>query len=281
MRKTLFLMVSAAVLGFASCEDRKTAENNEVRNQAVSEDPARQVNPEISRLNRVLYSMSERAKAVIPNGSPEEFLADLHAVLDEEKNFPQDDLSLYHLTDKKNHLDSSYEPENLVLLTKNEFYNLNRNNLYLRADVEPHLRKMAQAAKSDGITLLVSSTYRSYEYQRQVYNRWVSIDGQELADRYSARPGTSQHQLGAAIDFGSISDDFADTPAGKWMYSHAAEYGWSLSFPQGYEDVTGYMWECWHFRYIGKTACGFQKKWFGDIQQFMLEFIDAWKKDMM
>jgi len=225
--------------------------------------------------------MSERAKAVIPNGSPEEFLADLYAVLDEEKNFPQDDLSLYHLTDKKNHLDSSYEPENLVLLTKNDFYNLNRNNLYLRADVEPHLREMAQAAKSDGITLLVSSTYRSYEYQRQVYNRWVSIDGQELADRYSARPGTSQHQLGAAIDFGSISDDFADTPAGKWMYSHAAEYGWSLSFPQGYEDVTGYMWECWHFRYIGKAACGFQKKWFGDIQQFMLEFIDTWKKDMM
>ena len=57
---------------------------------------------------------------------------------------------------------------------------------------------------------------------------------------------------------------------------NAAKYGWSLSFPQGYEDVTGYMWECWHFRYIGEEACRFQKKWFSDIQQFMIEFLDAW-----
>ena len=103
-------------------------------------------------------------------------------------------------------------------------------------------------------------------------------DGLEEAERYSARPGTSQHQLGLAVDFGSITEDWGDTQMGKWVYGHASDYGWSLSFPKGYEDITGYMWECWHFRYIGKMACQFQKKWFGDIQQFMLEFIHMWQE---
>ena len=133
--------------------------------------------------------------------------------------------------------------------------------------------------KKDGITLLVSSTYRSYDYQKKLFARYVAQDGEALAERYSARAGTSQHQLGTAIDFGSITDEFAETKQGKWLYAHAAEYGFSLSFPAGYEDVTGYMWECWHYRYIGKDACALQKKWFGDIQQYMMEFIDAWTRE--
>ena len=100
----------------------------------------------------------------------------------------------------------------------------------------------------------------------------------EEAERESARPGTSQHQLGSAIDFGSITDDFDETTMGKWLYANASKYGWSLSFPKNYEDITGYRWECWHFRYIGVPACQMQRKWFGNVQQYMLEFIDLWKK---
>jgi len=138
---------------------------------------------------------------------------------------------------------------------------------------------MAQGALDDGIKLMVSSTYRSYDYQTRLFARYVAQDGEELAERYSARPGTSQHQLGVAVDFGSITDDFAETKQGRWLNEHSEEYGWSLSFPRDYEDVTGFMWECWHFRYIGKEACAFQKKWFGDVQQFMIEFVDSWKKN--
>ena len=61
------------------------------------------------------------------------------------------------------------------------------------------------------------------------------------------------------------------------LAENAGDYGWSLSFPDGYEDVTGYRWECWHFRYLGIPAVEFQRKWFSDVQQFMLEFIHAWK----
>lgn len=229
------------------------------------------LNPEIEKLGRVLSSMSERCKKAMPNGSPEEFLADLQRVLDADS----DDLLL--LCDKKHYLPDGYKPEDLVLLESNENYNVNRNNLYLRVPAERALRKMGAAARRLGLTLLVSSSYRSYDYQVTVYNRLVELDGQEEADRESARPGTSQHQTGSVVDFGSIDNDYAQTRVGKWLLEHAAEFGWSLSFPDGYEDVTGYRYECWHFRYLGEEACAFQEKWFGNIQQFMLEFINAWR----
>jgi D-alanyl-D-alanine carboxypeptidase len=136
---------------------------------------------------------------------------------------------------------------------------------------------MGEAARKDGVTLLASSTYRSYDYQVTVYNRAVKTMGQAEADRESARPGTSQHQLGTVVDFGSISDAFARTNAGRWIAAHGAAYGWSLSFPDGYENATGYQWESWHWRYLGTAACTFQNTWFTGIQQFTLEFLHAWR----
>ncbi len=231
------------------------------------------------KVDRILSMMSPRAQKEIVISDKAQFVKDLNAVLDEELKYRQDDAPLYYLIDKKHNIGSSYVPKDLVALKQNNYYNINRNDLSLRPDVEEALRKMAAASKKDGITLLVSSTYRSYDYQDKLFQRWVAIDGLEEAERESARPGTSQHQLGVAIDFGSITDDFADTKMGKWMYTHGAEYGWSLSFPKNYEDITGYRWESWHFRYIGVPACQLQKKYFLDVQQYMLEFIDFWKKN--
>lgn len=281
-KKIILLISCLASVCFCACGKDTSVKNKEA---APVEESAKQtegqqaaVDPEIIKLNRVLNSLSERAKAAIPNGDPKEFLADLHGMLEAEKKYTSDDISLYTLIDKQHPVADTYVPVNLVPLVKNNYYTISRNDLSLRPDVEAALVELSKAAQADGITLLVSSTYRSFAYQKKVYAKWVAIDGQKEADRESARPGTSQHQLGAAIDFGSIDDDFWETKMGKWLYANGENYGWSLSFPQGYEDVTGYRWECWHFRYIGKEACAFQKKWFGDIQQFMFEFIDAWKK---
>ena len=269
LKKAVVLFSSLVILNFTACAKPKNVKDSAVQSQQT-------INPEIEKLNRVLLSMSDRCKAAIPNGNPEEFLADLHVVLEEEKTFRSDDLSLYYLIDKKHNVGAEYEPRNLMAIKNNELWNVSRNDLSLRPEAFRGLEELSRAALNDGIKLMVSSTYRSYKYQEGLFNRYVKQDGLELAERYSARPGTSQHQLGVAVDFGSITDDWGDTKMGKWVYEHAEDYGWSLSFPQGYEDVTGYMWECWHFRYIGIPACRFQKKWFGDIQQFMLEFIDAW-----
>ena len=223
--------------------------------------------------------MSARAKEAIcvTEENKTEFIKDLYAILEEEKTFRPDDKSLFFLIDKKHTASSSYAPKDLVFLKKNSLFDLNKAGMKIRPEAYSALNEMAQAALNDGIRLLVSSAYRSYSYQENLFNYWVSVDGLEEAERESSRPGTSQHQLGTAVDFGSISDDFDKTQMGQWIYKNAADYGWSLSFPKGYEDVTGYRWECWHFRYIGKNACRFQQKWFGGIQQFMLEFIDCWK----
>ena len=238
-----------------------------------------ELNPEIEKLNRVLIQLSDECKNAIPNGNPQEFLQDLHAVLQSEKDFSSDDLSPLYLIDKKHTVSSDYIPKNLIPLKKNELFDINKNNLSLRPEAYEALKKLAEAALKDGIKLTVSSTYRSYEYQKNLFDYWVSVDGLEEAERESARPGTSQHQLGLALDFAPVDDAFDETPAGKWVYENASKYGWSLSFPQGYEHVTGYRWECWHFRYIGKTAVDFQKKWFSNIQQFMIEFLDLWKSE--
>ena len=202
-----------------------------------------------------------------------EFLIEFEEVYTNDKDY------LLVLVDKTHHLPKTYKPEDLVSLSSNDYYSVSRNDLSLRIPVENALRLMAKEALKENVWLLVSSTFRSYEYQEKLFARWVEIDGLEEAERSSARAGTSQHQLGTAIDFGSIDDSFAETKAGKWLEKNAENYGFSLSFPQGYENVTGYRWECWHYRYIGVEACKLQKKWFNNIQQYMMEFIDAWERN--
>lgn len=256
----LVILLSSVLL---SCE--KKQENND--------------NKEILLLKKTFASMSEKCVEAIPNGDPKEFLSDLQKVLDSEKEFSSEDLSPFFLIDKKHSVPSSYIPKNLVPLKENSTFGINKNNLSLRPEAYNALFEMAEEAKKQGVFLTVSSTYRSYSYQENLFNYWVKVDGLEEAERESARPGTSQHQLGLALDFAPVDDDFALTEGGKWVYENAWKYGWSLSFPKNYEAETGYRWESWHFRYVGKQATLFQRKWFGDVQQFMIEFIDQWKKN--
>ena len=115
--------------------------------------------------------------------------------------------------------------------------------------------KMQAAAGADNIILYEASGFRSYETQEGLYDNYAARDGQDAADRYSARPGHSEHQTGLAIDLNDVSDTFGETPEGQWVAAHGAEYGFILRYPAGKEDETGYMYEPWHIRYVGeKTA---------------------------
>ncbi|WP_319024079.1 M15 family metallopeptidase [Treponema denticola] len=209
------------------------------------------------------------------NNNKKKFFDNLNTVLKDEK---EDELIL---VDKLNRLDENYKPKNIILLydVKDRNYVLDRTNIYLAKIAERPLQKMAEAAKEAGIEIRVSSGYRPYIYQLNLFSKYEREYGKKNALSFSAPPGTSQHQLGTVIDFGTITDDYADTAEGKWMLNNAWKYGWSLSYPKGMEHITGYKWECWHYRYLGVEACKFQKEWFGDIQQYMLEFIDLWKKE--
>ncbi|MDD6970303.1 MAG: M15 family metallopeptidase [Treponema sp.] len=274
--KLAFTLFMSFFLIFNVCAKQQNKSEKNISDVQKNET---EINPEIEKLNRVLMQLSDECKAAIPNGNPQEFLQDLQAVLQSENDFSSEDLSPFYLIDKRHTVSSDYVPKNLIPLKKNELFDIDKNNLSLRPEAYEALKKLAEAALKDGVKLTVSSTYRSYEYQKNLFDYWVSVDGLEEAERESARPGTSQHQLGLALDFAPVDDAFDKTPAGKWVYENASKYGWSLSFPQGYEHVTGYRWECWHFRYIGKPAVDFQKKWFSNIQQFMIEFLDLWKSE--
>jgi D-alanyl-D-alanine carboxypeptidase len=199
-----------------------------------------------------------------------DFILDLLACL-------EGDPYLRRLVDKSHPLPQGYEPEDLTELAGGD-YTINRRGLMLRSVAVSSLERMAAASRAEGAVLLAASAYRSYDYQVEVYARNVAADGQEAADRVSARPGYSQHQTGLALDFGPIDNSFAETPGGRWMPDNAARFGWSLSFPRGYEAVTGYAWESWHYRYVGPELAAFIDAYFDGIQQYALRFIHEWEQ---
>ncbi|HKJ84910.1 MAG TPA: M15 family metallopeptidase [Spirochaetia bacterium] len=199
---------------------------------------------------------------------PEPFVG----LLDEVLELPADRTVL---VDKAHALAPDSVPADLVELDSlSDRLVLSRPGHRLTSDATEALLEMSADAATEGITLVVSSAYRSYDYQAGVYARWVEQLGQEQADRVSARPGTSQHQLGTAVDFGCICDEFASQPAGLWLAANARRFGFSLSYPDGYEGTTGYAYEPWHFRFVGRSATELEHRYFAGVQQWMLEFLD-------
>lgn len=127
----------------------------------------------------------------------------------------------------------------------------------MRDDAAAALEDMFAGAKEEGINLAIVSGYRSYSKQSSIYARKKATQGQEAADRVSARPGTSEHQLGMAMDLAKkgssqLNTGFGKTKEGQWVSANAHKYGFIVRYPQEYEDVTGYMYEPWHVRYVGK-----------------------------
>ncbi len=127
----------------------------------------------------------------------------------------------------------------------------------LRRDAAKAYRSLFRAARRDGIDLVVQSSYRSYSAQVSVYNGWVASIGREAADMQSARPGYSEHQIGLSVDIAAadractIQACFGKTPEGKWLMRNAPRFGWHLRYPRGKTSITGYIYEPWHWRFVG------------------------------
>jgi D-alanyl-D-alanine carboxypeptidase len=205
---------------------------------------------------------------------PAGFLDAVAEVLDQEEE-------LTWLVDKKHALAAAYAPDDLVDLNQYDELTLSRPDHRLRRLIMPTVLSMVEAARIDGVVLQISSAYRSYDYQTTVYRRWVDDLGQEEADRVSAQPGHSQHQLGTVIDFGCICPEIAETADGIWLAEHAWRYGFSLSYPSGYSWLTGYDHEPWHYRFIGMAATNLERRYFAGIQHYLLTFIDANRSELV
>lgn len=129
-------------------------------------------------------------------------------------------------------------------------------SMKIRADVGTAIEQLFTAAQGAGHDPMLSSAYRSYGYQSNLYYGYVKSDGQAAADTYSARPGYSEHQTGLSFDIcnsGSckLEQAFADTPLGQWVAAHAHEHGLIVRYPNGKQSITGYIYEPWHLRYVG------------------------------
>lgn len=280
-RPLLFIsLLLAALLLFQACsgssgESARATTSQEVpRTPPTAEDAGDQTAP--ARLHREFTLSAQELEAVAALAEPQAAAAILAAperFLELASQMLSGPPELLWLVDKANPLPEGYEPEDLVSLEEYaDRLSLNREGLSLRRLIMEDLLAMVDAAGEEGIELLISSSYRSYEYQAWLFEYWVGELGLEEAERSSARPGTSEHQLGTTIDFGTITAAFADTAAGRWLQRRSGEFGFSLSYPDGYEEITGYKYEPWHFRYIGVSATAMQEAYFGGIQQRMLEF---------
>lgn len=184
--------------------------------------------------------------------------------------------NLLVLINKSIRLPESYVPPGLVSLDKS--IKTSYAGMKLRKEAAGSLLKMFNDAKKKGYNLNVNSAYRSYQTQVATYNYWVLQVGTTQADRFSARPGHSQHQLGTTVDITSPSvnyklvGSFGNTAEGKWLAQNGYKYGFVLAYPAGYEYITGYTYEPWHFRYIGVSNA---QKWKNSgliLEEFLKKF---------
>ena len=113
------------------------------------------------------------------------------------------------------------------------------------------LQQMFAAASAEGLNLFVRSGFRSYSTQKSLYNSYVRRDGAAAADRYSARPGHSEHQTGLAFDINKANSSFAGSPEATWLAANCHKYGFIIRYPADKEAITGYIYEPWHVRYLG------------------------------
>ena len=147
-------------------------------------------------------------------------------------------------------LNSDYEPSDLTKI--NSKYS-SGSNQRLRKEAAAKFEEMANAMLSEGLKIYAGSTYRSYDYQLGLYNRYVAQDGFAEAETYSARAGYSEHQLGLAVDIlnGRWSYLSESDKEYNWLINNSYKYGYILRYPRNKEYVTGYVFEDWHFRYLG------------------------------
>lgn len=154
------------------------------------------------------------------------------------------------LVNKYNYLPANYIPDNLEDID----LQYARSGMKLVNYAKEAFEKMAKDAKEDGLNIIAMSSYRSYDYQVNLYNRYKEQDGIEQADTYSARPGYSEHQTALAVDVYNGKVDytsFEETKEFNWMQENAYKYGFILRFPKDKVRETGYQYEAWHYRYVG------------------------------
>lgn len=170
----------------------------------------------------------------------------------------KDPRSQYVLVNKTNAINpEDYKPDDLVIPNIPVSKNDSTDEQSVREIIRPSLEKMVKDAKASGLDLTMNSGFRSYKSQTFYFNNYVKQSGLEAANKFSAKPGHSEHQTGLAFDLSYTNRKcyldicFSKTEAGIWLANNAYKYGFILRYPDGKTSITGYQYEPWHFRYVG------------------------------
>lgn len=163
------------------------------------------------------------------------------------------------LVNKNRSIDQAYKPGDLTAI---RYFSPDRSKegRYLRKEAAEQFHKLVEAASEEGYTLAMTTAYRSYGFQQILWDNYVAKEGEEAAAKYSAKPGQSEHQTGLAVDVSSPSvdyqliEEFGKSKEGIWLSGNAHRFGFILRYPKGKEEVTGYQYEPWHFRYVGNAV---------------------------
>jgi D-alanyl-D-alanine carboxypeptidase len=171
--------------------------------------------------------------------------------------------SLLVLVTKKRNIPADYKPKNMVIPDVKFSFPGESPKKYLREEAARALEELFQAAQKEGLNLLATSGYRSYETQKKIFETKAKAIGEKAANLVSAYPGQSEHQTGLAmdvtcssIDFG-LEESFGATKEGIWVKDNAHKYGFIVRYPKGKESITGYIYEPWHIRFVGKEVAGY------------------------
>lgn len=178
---------------------------------------------------------------------------------DSSQDKPAQNQEYLLLVNKTHPLDENYKPEDLAPI---KYFASDRSadSRYMRQEAADHFHQLVEAAKAEGYEIVMTTAYRSYGFQSILYNNYVQKHGEAEANKFSAKPGQSEHQTGLCTDVSSpsvsyqLTTDYGDAPEGKWLAKHAHEFGFIIRFPLGKEDITGYQYEPWHIRYVGQPA---------------------------
>ncbi|MEE3343361.1 MAG: M15 family metallopeptidase [Bacilli bacterium] len=208
-------------------QEKKTEEKKEIEEKEEKMKPAPKNSTEYTNLGDGEYKTDKGYTIKIENGIA---TVDGNLIVNKTYSLPKD----FRPTNPSSNVDKDWAIE------------------LIDADAMNAYKEMQSIAKNSGLNIYIASGFRGYNSQENIYNNYVAQDGKEAADTYSARPGHSEHQSGLCFDLNSVNDSFTNTNEGKWINDNAYLYGFTIRFPKGKEKETGYQYESWHLRYVGK-----------------------------
>ena len=266
--KTLpkIILILLIIIVIALCIIPSKKEETKNNNQEIKEENKnnnQEIKEEKNKYEKISYYKKENKKRYIayekenPTLTLEQIITYVNIGLDNPyytNTKPADSLNTnLLLVNKYNYQTEDYVPSNL----ENISTTYARSGMQLVKEAKEAFETLSENAKKEGMNVIAMSSYRSYDYQVNLYNNYVAQDAKDAPDKYSARPGYSEHQTGLAVDVYNLDlpyTSFEETEEFTWMQENAYKYGFILRFPKDKVDITGYQYESWHYRYVGKKV---------------------------